>query len=127
MEALEGLFSEINVEGYKNPKLEQQGQEIPKDSSWQNQVMLLFLKDLLHSEKAENSLRDGVVIEPAQSQDTSFDYSDEGNSVRNELSYVLSVPNTSFRLCSVSSASPEKITVHVSQGKEKLCQTVPTQ
>jgi hypothetical protein len=36
MEALEGLFSEINVEGYKNPKLEQQGQEIPKDSSWQN-------------------------------------------------------------------------------------------
>jgi hypothetical protein len=90
------------------PKSGATGQDILKDSSWQYYNMMLFLKDLLHSGKSESSLHDSLISEPTESQDTSFDYNDEGNSIRTELPCPLSMPSTSSRPCSGSSASSEK-------------------
>jgi hypothetical protein len=79
--------------------------------------MMLFLKDLLHSEKSESSLRDSSVSEPIESQDTSFGYHDGKNSIT-EVPYALSMPSTSSRPCSVSFVSSEKI-IHHSGGPRK--------
>jgi hypothetical protein len=75
------------------PKSGATGQEIVNDSSWQYYNMMLFLKDLLHSKKSESSLHDSLISEPTESQDTSFDYNDEGYSIRTELQCPVPLPD----------------------------------
>jgi hypothetical protein len=59
MEVIEGLFSEGNEESYET-KVWSRRAGILKDSSWQYYDMVLFLKDLLHSQKSESNLHDSL-------------------------------------------------------------------
>jgi hypothetical protein len=98
------------------PKSGVTGQEIHRPSSCQHYNIMLFLKDMLDSEKSQISLDDSSVSEPTKSQDTSFGYHNGENSVT-EISYAVSVLSTS-RPCSVSSVFSKK-TINYSGGSGK--------
>jgi hypothetical protein len=100
------------------PKSGAAEQEILKTSSRQHYNLMLFLKDLLDSEKSESSLHDGAVSEPTEYQDTSFGYHDGKNSVT-EVPYALSMLSTSSRPCSVSSVSSEETINHAGGSRKK--------
>lgn len=83
--------------------------------------IMLFLKDLLDSQKSESTLQESSVSEPTESQGASFGWDDGASSVT-EISYALSVSssvssvfqgnNKSFRLfkkkITLKSIDPER-------------------
>jgi hypothetical protein len=105
------------------PKSRAAGQDIPKTSSWQYYNMMLFLEDMLFSEKLESCLHDSSVSELFGSQDTSFGYHDGENLIA-EVPYALSMRNTSFRPCNVSSLSSEETINHSCGSKKKRKMTL---
>jgi hypothetical protein len=99
------------------PKSGAAGQEILKTSSLQCYNMMLFLKDLLDSEKSGSRVHGNSVRDLTGSQDTYFSYHEEENSIT-EVPHALSVLSTSSRLSRVSSASSEE-TINHSGGSRK--------
>jgi hypothetical protein len=93
-----GYFQKEMMKAEK-PKSGVAGQNNLKTSSWQHYNMMLFLKDLLDSEKSESSLHDSSVSTQNEFEDTSFGYDDGKISIP----HALSMPSTSSRPCRVSS------------------------